>query len=105
MKSGNLRNTISIILIVAALIGSAVIWYRFFASKPAIPISSLASERAGVNIGSQSLLTLLESLEGLNFDLGLLDNPFYKSLEDFTPNILEPEIRGRPNPFAPLERR
>ncbi|QQG46139.1 MAG: hypothetical protein HYY55_04240 [Candidatus Niyogibacteria bacterium] len=98
--SGNLRSTILIILIVAAILGSAVIWYRFFTSRPVEPVTGVSFNNMAV--GSQSLLTLLESLEGLKFDLGILDNPLYKSLQDFTPNIQAPELRGRANPFAPL---
>ena len=96
----DLRSTISIILIVAAILGSAFIWYRFFTSAPVAPVASVSA--SGIDIGSKSLLKLLESLEGLKFDLSILDDPLYKSLQDFTPNIILPESRGRANPFAPL---
>lgn len=96
----NLRSTISILLIALALIGSAVIWYRFFTSKPSEPVSRLAPEAAAV--GPKALLALLETLEGLDLDLNFLNDPVYKSLQDFTPQILLPESKGRNNPFAPF---
>ena len=96
----NFRSVISLVLIVAAVLGTAFMWYRFFTSAPS-PAVSLASS-SGLAVGSQSLLKLLESLEQLKFDLAVLDDPAYKSLQDFTPNISLPESKGRPNPFAPL---
>ena len=99
--SNNLRSTISIVLIAAALFGSAFIWYRFFTASPPAPVVGLASN-GNAEVGSKSLLLLLESLESLKLDLGVLDAPLYKSLQDFTPNILLPETKGRTNPFAPL---
>lgn len=101
--SGNLRSTISILLIIAALFGSAFLWYRFFTATPPAPVIG-ASSVNGAAVGSQSLLVILESLEGLKLDLGVLDNNLYKGLRDFTPNISLPETKGRVNPFAPLER-
>ncbi len=96
----NLRSTILLILIVVAILGSAFIWYRFFTSSPPAVVSRASS--AGPAVGSESLLKLLESLEKLKFDLSVLDNPAYKSLQDFTPNILLPESKGRANPFLPF---
>lgn len=96
----NLRSTISILLIALALIGSAVIWYRFFTSRPTPSVSRLQPEAAAV--GPKALLTLLESLEGLELDLNFLNDTVYKGLEDFTPEILLPESKGRNNPFAPF---
>ena len=102
--SSNLRSTIYIILIVAAIIGSAFVWYGFFTSRPVEPVTAVSTIKNGVSAVSPSLLVLLESVQGLSFDLSIIDNPLYKSLEDFTPRITAPEIIGRPNPFAPFER-
>ena len=99
--SGNLRATISIVLIAAALFGSAFLWYRFFTATPPAPAVGTASAN-NIGVGSQGLLLLLESLGSLKLDLGVLDNNIYKSLQDFTPNILLPETKGRANPFAPF---
>jgi len=98
--SGNLRSTISIVLILAAIVGSAVIWYKFFTTQPVSPVSRVSA--GAVDVGPRALLTLLESLEGLKLDLGILEDPVYKSLQDFTPEILAPETKGRQNPFAPF---
>lgn len=99
--SGNLRSTISILLIIAALFGSAFLWYRFFTATPPAPVIGESSVN-GVAVGSRGLLVTLESLGGLKLDLGVLDNNLYKGLMDFTPNISLPETKGRPNPFAPF---
>ncbi|MEK7566816.1 MAG: hypothetical protein AAB527_01630 [Patescibacteria group bacterium] len=97
-----MRSIISIVLIAAALFGSAFIWYRFFTSAPPVPVVGSVSANNNMEVGSKSLLLFLESLEGLKFDLGVIDSPLYKSLQDFTPNILLPTTKGRANPFAPL---
>lgn len=100
----NTRSTILILLIAAALIGSAVIWYRFFTATPP-QAAVVREETAAVEVGPRELLRLLESLQGLELDLAFLENKFYRSLEDFTPDISLPTAKGRPNPFAPLEKR
>ena len=89
------------VLIAAALLGSAFIWYRFFTSAPVAPVVSISGP-AGIDVGSKSLLKLLESLGGLKFDLQILDDPLYKGLQDFTPSVVLPESKGRANPFAPF---
>jgi hypothetical protein len=99
--SQKLKSAILIFLIAAAIIGSAFIWYRFLASQPSQPVAKMA---ASSNVGSRSLLTLLESLEGLKFDFEFIAAPLYRSFQDFTPDIVEPAEKGRLNPFAPLER-
>ena len=98
--SGNLRSTISILLIVAALAGSAFIWYKFFTSKPVSPVTKVGA--GAIEVGPKALLTLLESLEGLKLDLGILEDPVYKSLQDYTPEISAPETKGRQNSLAPF---
>ncbi len=100
--SANFRSILSTIIIIAVIAAAAIIWYRFSASKPVEPVSSASALANNVKVGSQGLLPLLESLEGLSFNLSVLDNRLYKSLEDFTPDISAPEIIGRPNPFAPF---
>lgn len=97
-----LKSAILIFAIAAAIIGSAVIWYRFLSSQPGQPV---AKKAASVDIGSRSLLTLLESLQGLEFDFEFIAGPLYRSFQDFTPDIVESAEKGRPNPFAPLESR
>lgn len=100
--TANFRSIISIIIIVAVIVGLAAIWYRFFSPKSIEPVSSVSSGMNNIKVGSQGLLALLESLEGLSFDLSVLDNQLYKVLEDFTPAISIPSVIGRPNPFAPF---
>ncbi|MEK7599222.1 MAG: hypothetical protein AAB474_02095 [Patescibacteria group bacterium] len=99
--SQKFKSAILTFLIAVAIIGSAFIWYRFLASEPSQPVAKMA---ASADVSNRSLLTLLESLEGLKFDFEFIAGPIYRSFQDFTPNIAEPAEKGRPNPFAPLEK-
>ena len=55
--------------------------------------------RTNWQAGSQELLRLLGSLEGLTFDTSFFEDRLYKSLQDFSPEIPAPQTRGSGNPF------
>lgn len=95
-----LRSFFSIVLIAALLLGVTFFWFRYLASRPASPVTRV-SEGAEV-VGPQTLLSLLRSLEGLTLDVSFFDDPVFRSLQDFTPDIPIPAVKGKANPFAPL---
>lgn len=72
-------------------------WFQYRGIPLSAPVSRVSGPQA-----QGTLLSLLGSLQGLRFDVSFFENRLYKSLEDITPDISLPEIKGRSNPFAPL---
>ena len=83
------------IIIIAGAGAAAFFWYWYGGLNATEPVVRSSSEA-----GSRELLDLLGSLEGLRFDVSFFDDPAYKSLQDFSPAIQEPESRGSENPFV-----
>lgn len=53
-----------------------------------------------ISKGSE-ILALLADLENIRLDEGIFSNPMFQELQDFS-RELNPEPKGRSNPFAPL---
>lgn len=58
----------------------------------------------GQSAGDQALVATLLQLRAVKLDGGILSDPVYKSLQDYSTAII-PEPVGRENPFAPLSLR
>ena len=95
----NWKQTIFAGLIIVAAGIAAFYGYQYMNVSALAPVTHLNGERGS----SPELLVLLGSLQGMKFDTSFFDDRIYKSLQDVTPEILVPEVRGKANPFvAPL---
>ena len=70
--------------------------YRYMNSGVPAPVT----RTNGGGGSSSELLVVLGSLRGLKFDTSFFDDRIYKSLQDVTPDISVPEVRGKANPFV-----
>lgn len=98
---GSKTKFLTIILIIALFAG-VYFWYSSKNSK--IDSSVLVSENLNndeINAQEKEVLRLLFLIQTIKFDSGFLDNIVFKTLNDRSVQLPEPEI-GRVNPFAPL---
>lgn len=83
-----------VVIIVLGFIG-----YRFFfvsEPEPALESQNVSNQSVG-----RELLTLLSTLQSLELDGEVLEDPDFLSLEDFSVSVSENPL-GRRNPFAPI---
>ncbi len=73
------------------------VWYGLSPSSSSAVLSSDGGE-AGPG---QDVVDTLRQLDAVKLDGGVLQNPSFLALKDFSTQIV-PEPVGRPNPFAPL---
>lgn len=50
---------------------------------------------------SQDILSLVDTMRKMSIDSSIFSSPLFTSLVDFSVTIT-PELKGRPNPFAPI---
>jgi hypothetical protein len=93
-----MKNTILILITVAAIGVSAYLWYSYAGTsvQPALERTS-ANDQASAEI--KDLLAILQTLQSIKIDAAYLDDPSFKMLIDFAPTTAEPSEKGRPNPF------
>lgn len=96
----NLKKNILVIVLVAVIIGTGVMWYLYFGSTPKEPVTRVSEEE---DEATKDLVSMLATLQSLRIDTAFFDDPIYKSLIDFSPTIERPDDIGRENPFLPLE--
>lgn len=118
MKS-NLKKII-IVVIILALLGVAY-WYFFVNSAPAAkPTSALSSSKTTTSTTSKTpasttdstnkkvtndtaFLSTLLSISKINVDATIFSSNSFNTLQDNNVPIVNEEITGRSNPFAPLD--
>jgi hypothetical protein len=86
--------------IIIAVIIVAALGY-FYMSGDAVPMDTNTLEVQTANADGARILSLLNQIQSLRIDTGLLSSPAYVSLVDYSVNIPEIPV-GRPNPFAPI---
>ncbi len=103
------------ILIVLGVLIVAIVLYSVFFNKPSSsnegglisgttsqPVAGVGSVAgSGVSVG-QEFISLLLSLQQINLDTTLFQDPVFQSLVDKTVEFSDPGGQGRPNPFAPI---
>ena len=94
------RQNILVAVLVIIILITAYIWYNHVQSRPS---EAVTRSSEGAIPAAKELLVLLQQLERVRIDTSFFEDPVYKSLIDLTPQIVIPEVRGRINPFAPLE--
>lgn len=83
------------ILIWVTVIVLAFAGYNFFGSSDALTTGEEAQ-----TIGAD-VLELNKGLNKVTLDRAPLNTNLYRSLSDWSPNLIEQPV-GRPNPFAPI---
>jgi hypothetical protein len=86
-------------LCIIALVALGVAYDQLFVEHAAA--QDIAVPASTLNLDSLSLINKIESLK-LNKDF--LEDPVFKSLQDFTVFIAPDKDPGRANPFAPITR-
>lgn len=99
-------------MVVGALVLSIVAYMVFApAAEPEAGLVSVStSQQVGtVNLAAtpnidigQEFIGMLLSLQSLNLDTTLFQDPVFQSLKDKTIRFADPGGQGRPNPFAPI---
>ncbi len=95
-------------IIIAGIIVFAVFAYAHAfqnetqAQEPLIALDTTSSG-GGTNQQGQEILALLADLKKVRLDESIFSDPKFQELQDFSME-LNPEPKGRPNPFAPLGR-
>ncbi|MDP3726514.1 MAG: hypothetical protein Q8R36_04950 [bacterium] len=98
--SQKIKNTIFIIVFVAIVF---VAYSLFFKKDDVAPLLTSQSATQGGRETSvvQEFLVLLNTLNNLELDTGIFQDPVFNSLQDESVELQE-EPKGRKNPFAPL---
>jgi hypothetical protein len=103
------------IIIFVIILGGVIYAFNSFSKKDTSSNDQLLSVEGGdegvlagetvpgsaENVGQGFLDTLL-SLRTIKLDRSLLDRDSFKSLRDFTKELIPQNNQGRPNPFAPI---
>ncbi len=80
-----------IVFIILGIIGSGS--YILFFKKPEL-----------IEVVAPSQLQEIDRISALTFDpASVIDSPAFKSLRQYASEILQVQIPGRDNPFAPIE--
>lgn len=95
-------------MILVAVVAGYFVIPQFLPSSP-VPASTLQASPAptsgvtlsGSNIEGREFARVLVSLQNIKLSDRIFSDPLYKSLVDFS-GKLEPQAKGRKNPFAPL---
>lgn len=66
-------------------------------SDTSVGVASLSETETA----SQDILTLVDKMRRMSIDSSVFTSPLFTRLIDFSA-ITTPELRGRPNPFAPI---
>ena len=96
----NLKNNLLLAVLIIALIMAGYFLYSYF--KTGQTTSSVVKV-SGESGASGDLLNMLATLQSLRIDTSFFDDPLYKSLIDFSPEITIPAQVGRVNPFFPVK--
>lgn len=98
------KENILIIVLVGAILITALIWFRYFRSQgvpSVISVTQDSEEDRAILTAGKEFIAILKTLEKIKLDTGFLDDPIYKKLRDLAPEIVLPEEKGRDNPFTP----
>ena len=104
--SKKVKIVVIIVFLAAGIIGAGL----YFRNKESVsntgPLSSSVSPAAGVPVAmtnnqNNEFSTLLSTIKSITIDTSIFTNPAYLALRDY-PITLGSDIKGRPNPFAPV---
>lgn len=86
-----------LLIYIGTLVFVAFIGYRLFTNQVPIQTELTQSEVVG-----QDIISLVEQLKMVSIDKSIFSSDIFNSLIDFNVTI-NPENKGRINPFAPIE--
>lgn len=98
-----LKNTLIVIVVVVALIGGYYGATYFTSGAPPTGLTTSKGAVSGSTTVGKDFVRTLVNLESLKLDEKVFVSAIFKSLVDFSVE-LQPQPRGRNNPFSPLER-
>lgn len=75
--------------------------YLYLPDSPAETVSGEEPEFSVLTPEEQSRLEEVRKIRNLSFDIGLFEDPIFKSLQDIQLPPAPTEPTGRPNPFLP----
>lgn len=90
------------IIIIAAIIGIALIAYSFLRPDPtAESLLETTQRQSSAQVLGDEITSAINQINSLKLERGVLDDPVVKNLIDHSKPII-PEPIGRENPFAPI---
>jgi len=98
-----MKNNILITILVVGALAVAGFWYfnLSFSGQTEV-VGKVLSENELVG-EPRELLNALAKMQEIKIDTAFFKNPLYQGLIDLSPTIEIPEIKGRKNPFLPIE--
>ena len=92
------KNTRNIIILTILLAVLGYVSYPLFSKQSEETAVSGEDRLAAVEVA----VTLLNKIQAISFDFGILESPEFQSLKDITTPLLNLPV-GRANPFAPIK--
>ena len=100
-KIGMSKQTIFILIFIIIVAATGFLWYRYYRQSPAV----IAGESEKTPEELEEELSRAKRLKGLQIDISVFQDKFFKSLEVGTSTqfgVALGEKPGRPNPFLPF---
>ena len=89
------------ILIIIAGVMALLVAYLYWPSSSTETAPEDEPEFSVLTPEEQSMLEEVRKIKNLSFDIGLFEDPIFKSLQDIELPSAPTEPTGRPNPFLP----
>lgn len=90
------------ILIIGAL-AAVGFWYFNFSSFGQTEVVEKVLSTDELSGEPRKLLNALAKMQKIKIDAAFFGSPLYQGLTDLSPAIEIPEVKGRKNPFLPIE--
>lgn len=97
-----MKNILISILVIGAL-AALGFWYFNFSSSGQVEVVGKVSSANELSGEPRKLLNALAEMQKIKIDTAFFDDPLYKGLIDLSPTIEIPDVKGRKNPFLPIE--
>lgn len=97
-----IKNILISILVVGAL-AAVGFWYFNFSSSGQIEVVKKDLSANEASSEPKELLNALAKMQKIKIDTAFFENSLYKGLLDLSPAIEIPDVKGRKNPFLPIE--
>jgi len=92
----------NIIIFGVVVVLAIFVYFYFYGGSSSSSGSLLQGQPASAGEVGSSELTLLNQVESLSIDASILNDPVYKSLQDYSVAIPSQNV-GRANPFSPFQ--
>lgn len=96
------KNKTTLIALAIVLAGAAVYFFFFRSTEPESTNGLSTFGNSEIQVANQQFIALFGRLQRVEFETGILEDPQFVGLVDFSQPIT-PEPIGRSNPFAPTQ--